>query len=416
MTSYILTEEGKKYLQSGLPEKHLVNLLKQPVPIQEAKKKIDGFDIALMWAKNKGWINIDKGNLVLTRKPTHFPEEEALNKINEGKGIEKNLLEILIKRNLIQEEKEDVYKKAEKWIGKEIATLIPELIKTGYWKKVKLKPYNVEIVGSRTYPGKPHVISFYIEKIRSIFFDLGFQEASGPLIESSFWNFDALYQPQDHPARDLADTFYLNPPQEVKLPAKQLVENVKSMHESGWKTGSSGWGYSWSEPIAKQPVLRTHTTTVSARSLVGLKPPAKLFCIGRVFRNETIDYKHLPEFTQVEGIVVDKDLNFQHLLGYLKEFYSRLGFKKIRFRPSYFPYTEMSVEPEVYFEDRKEWLELGGAGIFRPEVTKPLGIDVPVLAWGLSLERPIMLKLGIDDIRTFYYKNDLEFLREKIWL
>jgi phenylalanyl-tRNA synthetase alpha chain len=152
------------------------------------------------------------------------------------------------------------------------------------------------------------------------------------------------------------------------------------------------------------------------RSLAQLKPPAKVFCIGRVFRNETLDYKHLPEFTQIEGIVADEDVGFPDLLGYLKEFYLRMGFQKIRFRPSYFPYTEMSVEPEVYFEKHDTWLELGGAGIFRPEVTIPLGIDVPVLAWGLSLERPVMLKLALNDIRNFYYKNDLELLRNaKLW-
>ena len=158
--------------------------------------------------------------------------------------------------------------------------------------------------------------------------------------------------------------------------------------------------------------MRTHTTSVSVRELSQLSQPAKRFCIGRVYRNETIDYKHLPEFMQVEGIVVDENVRFKDLLGYLKEFYLRLGFKKIRFNPSFFPYTEMSTEIEVYFEDKKEWLELGGSGIFRPEVTEPLGIKEPVLAWGLGFERPIILRLGLNDIRNFYYRNDLKMLRE----
>ena len=411
---YALTEEGRRYMEKGLPEKNLMGILRQKTPIQDARKGMENFDIALMWAKSRGWIRVDSGSIIIVKKPAAFPEQDALKKIHEGKEIGKSLLETLIKRNLVREEKEDVYRAVEKQIGSEITSLTPELIKTGLWKKAKLKPYNVELVGSKTFPGKAHVLSHYIEKIRNIFFDLGFQEASGPLVESSFWNFDALYQPQDHPARELADTFYMNPPKEAKLPQKTITGNVKGVHETGGSTASAGWGYTWSEAIARQPVLRTHTTAVSARSLLKLKPPAKIFCIGRVFRNETIDYKHLPEFTQVEGIVCGEGLTFHNLLGYLKEFYSRLGFAKIRFRPSYFPYTEMSVEPEVYFEDRKEWLEMGGAGIFRPEVTKPLGIDIPVLAWGLSLERPIMLKLGLDDMRALYW-NDLAFLREKPW-
>jgi len=240
--------------------------------------------------------------------------------------------------------------------------------------------------------------------------EMGFEEGYGPLVESSFWNFDALFQPQDHPARDLADTFYLKTPQQSQLPDAKIVENVKRAHEEG-TDDSLGWRYSWSPDIAKQPILRTHTTAVSTRYLNKIKPPAKVFCIGRVFRNETADYSHLPEFTQIEGIVADEDVTFKDLLGYLKEFYWRLGFDKVRFRPAYFPYTEMSVEPEVWVESRQSWMELGGSGIFRPEVNEPLGIDVPVLAWGLGLDRILAMKLGLDDIRNFYYKNDVKWLR-----
>jgi phenylalanyl-tRNA synthetase alpha chain len=302
-----------------------------------------------------------------------------------------------------------------KLVGKEIADLTPELIKTGLWKQVRFKPYNIEAVGKKIYPGKLHILTVFEQKVRRIYLDLGFTETEGPFVESSFWNFDALYQPQDHPARDLADTFYVKTPAEAKLPMK-YIPAVKATHENGWKTGSLGWRYKWSEAVAKQNVMRTHDTAVSARSLTMFKPPFKTFCIGRVFRNETIDYKHLPEFVQVDGIVVDESVNFKNLLGYLKEFFTRLGLKKIRFTPSYFPYTEMSTQIEVYFEDRKEWLELGGSGIFRPEVTEPLGIKEPVLAWGLGFERPIMLQLGLNDIRNFYYRNDLKMLREvKVW-
>jgi phenylalanyl-tRNA synthetase alpha chain len=412
---YVLTEEGKTYLREGLPEKNLIELLKKgPLSLHEAKNRIKHFNIALLWAKKNGWIKVEKGVVILTNTPKKIEQQEALESIDKGHAIEKNVLEILIKRDLVEKERESLEVKAKRRIGKEITNLTEDLIKTRMWKKVKLKPYNVTAVGKRIYPGKKHILTAYADKIRRIFLDLGFEEAYGPLIESSFWNFDALYQPQDHPARELADTFYMKTPKTAKLPNRKIVESVKKTHEDGWITESSGWEYEWDEDIAKRPILRTHTTAVSARYLANLKPPAKIFCVDRVFRNETIDYKHLPEFTQVEGIVVDYDVSFKDLLGYLKEFYLRLGFKKIRFAPSYFPYTEMSVQPEVYFENKKEWLEMGGAGIFRPEVTKPLGIDCPVLAWGLSLERPIMLKLGINDIRQFYYVNDLKILRNVV--
>jgi phenylalanyl-tRNA synthetase alpha chain len=228
-------------------------------------------------------------------------------------------------------------------------------------------------------------------------------------VESSFWCFDALFQPQDHPARELADTFYMKNPAKTVLP-KKIVPKVRSAHENG-TAGSSGWGYKWSEDVSRRPVLRTHTTAVSARRRSELTPPAKVFCVDRAFRNETLDYKHLMEFHQVEGIVVSEDVTFNHLLGYLKEFYQRLGFDKVRFRPAYFPYTEMSVEPEVWMPSRKSWIELGGAGMFRPEVTEPLGIECPVLAWGLGLERPAMLALEMDDMRTFY-RNDADWLAD----
>ncbi len=413
---YILTDEGIGYVKHGLPEKNLVLLLdKGTISTSEARKLVKNFSIALQWALKNKWVEVRGDKIHLLKKPDYFILQDALERIHAGVEIDEKTASILVSRKLIEKEREHIVKRAEKQLKEEITHLTPELIKTGLWRKAKFKEYNVEAVGKKLYHGKMHLLSFYIRKIRETFFDLGFEEAVGPLIESSFWNFDALFQPQDHPARDLADTFYMKMPKETRLPEKRLVDAVAKMHEKGG-FGSTGWRYKWSPEMARQAILRTHTTAVSARMLAKIKPPAKVFCIGRVFRNETLDYKHLPEFTQIEGIVADEDVGFPDLLGYLKEFYLRMGFKKIRFRPSYFPYTEMSVEPEVYFEEHNTWLELGGAGIFRPEVTKPLGIDVPVLAWGLSLERPVMLKLAINDIRNFYYKNDLDVLRNaKLW-
>jgi phenylalanyl-tRNA synthetase alpha chain len=289
--------------------------------------------------------------------------------------------------------------------------LTHEMLKNKSWKNQKFRKYDLNAQVPTVFGGRLHPLTIAKNKIRDIFLEFSFEEAEGPLVESTFWNFDALFQPQDHPARDLADTFYLKNPKQSKLPDKKIVAEVKKSHEQGTR-GSTGWGYDWKEAVSKQPILRTHCTAVSARRLTQIEPPAKIFSIGRTFRNETLDYKHLPEFTQIDGIVADENVTFKDLLGYLKEFFYRMGFEKIRFRPAYFPYTEMSTEIEVWLEDRKEWIELGGSGIFRPEVCEPLGINVPVLAWGLSLERPIVMRLGLKDIRSFYYRNDLKWLRE----
>lgn len=411
---YRLTEEGKKYSEEGFPERRLVELLDREgeTGMEEINEKIENPSVAVNWALKGGWIEVDDGAAVLKEMPSTFPQEVALLKVKSGGDVDGEKLEVLRERELIEEIREDLIKKAKEQLKEgEVTNLTPELIKTGLWREAELKKYDVAKTGKEKHPGKRHPLSHFIQRIRRIFLEMGFQEKRGPFVESGFWNFDALYQPQDHPARELADTFYMKNPEKSGLPDSKTVEAVKRVHEEGDEE-SKGWGYDWRKEEAEKPVLRTHTTSVSARSLAELEPPAKVFSIDRVFRNETIDYSHLPEFVQVEGIVVDESVSFRDLQGYLKEFYEKLGFDRVRFRPAYFPYTEMSMEPEVYFEEKNEWFELGGSGIFRPEVTRPLGVDVPVLAWGLSLERPVMLNLGVDDIRNFYYKNDLEFLKE----
>ncbi len=419
-----LTKEGEKYSKTGMPESELYRLvaLKGPAKIRDLK----GREIAIMWAKKKGWVKISNGAVEPFSHPKNPDEDQDwLNDIFLGNEIPNEKLEEFKSRNLVSEKRlkrelltitgegrrlAGLFSKAGFGSDDKIGKLTPEIIKSGEWKTKGLREYDAALPANAATCGKRHITSIWVEKIRKIFLDMGFKEAAGPLVESSFWCFDALYQPQDHPSREMADTFFMKKPRKSALPEQGIVNAVKTSHENGIE-GSAGWRYKWSEDVAKKPVLRTHTTAVSARSLYGLTPPAKIFCIGRIFRNETLDYKHLTEFTQVEGIVADENVTFRDLLGYLKEFYWRMGFEKIRFRPAYFPYTEMSVEPEVYFEERGEWMELGGAGIFRPEVTNPLGVDVPVLAWGLGVERPIVLQTGLNDLRNFYFKNDLKLLR-----
>ncbi len=415
--------------QFNFPERELLEKIAQTeAPVRDADKAAVG------WLLRKKWAEIKNGNLQITEAGEKAlgeksPEEglfeflKARQKI-ELKGLseeQKKALELLKQRPkvvkiAVRTEREIELTGPGKILvdrgislEEEAGQLTHEHLRTGSFEKVKYRKYDLTAPVPKIYPGKRHPLRAMIDKIREIFLEMGFTEASGPYVESAFWNFDALFQPQDHPARELADTFYLKNPSETKIP-KEFVQKVRAAHESGGGTGSTGWEYGWKEETARKAVLRTHTTAVSARWLAKIKPPAKVFCLGRVFRNETVDYKHLAEFHQVEGIVADENVTFRDLLGYLKEFYNKLGFEKVRFRPAYFPYTEMSVEPEVYFEERKEWIELGGAGIFRPEVTEPFGIKCPVLAWGLGLERPVMLRQELKDIRTFY-TNDLGWIR-----
>lgn len=295
-------------------------------------------------------------------------------------------------------------------ITDEVSQLTHEHLKTGSYKDKKFRQYDVDTIVPELLNAKMHPLRNIIEEIRDIFLQMGFQEIQGPMAESSFWNFDALFVPQDHPAREMQDTFYLERPGVARLPDNETVDAVKSAHEDGGVSKSVGWRYKWNSDMARTTLLRTHTTATTIRALAERKKaPIKVFSVDRVFRNERITYKHIPEFHQCEGIVVGQ-VNFNNLLGILKEFYAKMGFEKVRFRPGFFPYTEPSLEVEVFFEEKGKWLELGGAGIFRPEVTEPLGITEPVLAWGLGLERLAMLRLNLNDIRVFYL-SDIDELR-----
>ncbi|MGD9633108.1 MAG: phenylalanine--tRNA ligase subunit alpha [Pirellulales bacterium] len=292
-------------------------------------------------------------------------------------------------------------------------SLTPEDLESGTWREIKLRPYDVTLAARDVYPAKIHPLRKIIEQTRRAFLEMGFAEVVSPMVESAFWNFDALFQPQDHPAREMQDTFYMRHPAEVALPGEKssqdgsamsgVVEQVRQTHEDGWETGSEGWGYKWSPERSRQVVLRTHTTAATIRALAkNPNPPGKFFCVGWTYRNETISFKHLPVFHQVDGIIIDEEANLASLMGTLQEFYSKMGFGRVKFKPAFYPYTEPSVDVVVYMESRGKWLEMGGAGIFRPEVTLPLGCKHPVLAWGLGIERLAMLRFGLSDIRELY--------------
>jgi len=426
---YKLTVEGLKYFEGDLPEKRLLKIL-----IDEAKPmaeivKLENSQIAVGWARKSGWIKIEKGNVSLTdegqkalRKET--PIEAGLKSIKQSGKVDDKTLKVLLARNLVEETKEEVKEKEgfldkifkKKKISveeiKEIAQLTPEIIKSGKWKNVPFRNYDINAPSPTMYLGKKQPYVQFIEGFKDKLIGLGYKEIQGGLVETSFWNCDALFMPSDHPARGIHDILLLKNPKTGKLPDPDIVAKVKATHEGGWITGSSGWG-NWDETCSKQLAMRSQTTAVSVRTLKeNGEKPGKYFCIGKCFRHDVIDANHLPEFLQFDGIIIDKDLNFQNLLGALKGFANMIGIEKIKFVPSYFPFTEPSVEMYAYFPD-KGWIEVGGAGIFRPEVVRPLGIEnYQVLAWGLGIGRLAMLALGIKDIRQLY-SDDINWLRKK---
>ena len=248
-----------------------------------------------------------------------------------------------------------------------------------------------------------------IERIRSVFLEMGFSEIEGDYVQSAGWNMDALYIPQSHPARTMQDTFYLSDPEKVDVDEKYL-DIWSKVHEYGHDTGSKGWGGYFNRDEAQKALLRTHTTVNTVKHIAeNPGVPSRVFGIGRVFRQETIDRTHMPEFHQIEGIIHEPEASLPMLVTTLKTFYAKMGYPDVRVRPAYFPYSEPSAEVDILW--RGEWLELGGSGIFRPEVTEPIGTEWPVCAWGMGLERLAMLVLGLDDIRQLY-QPDLERLRK----
>lgn len=435
-----LSNTGKEYAEEGLPERRLLKVLndENEIPMKDLGSKADldssEVKIAIGWLLKKKWAIIDKGVVKITDDGRNAVSKEYSDELLLDKLLEVNKMLFFDPSKLIKEgfdllkkrkgildvKKEHKYylKVTEKGkqlldmgieLKEEATQLTHEQLKTGSWRNLSYRSYDIQAEHPETFPGKMHPLQRTIEDIRQIFLKMGFTESRGSILESAFWNFDCLFQPQDHAAREMQDTFYIKEPKNVNLPSNKLVENVRMAHETGGNTGSEGWGYSWDIEVAKQSVLRTHTTCVSARHLAEHEPPLKMFSVGRVFRRETITYKHLPEFHQVEGIVAAEDITFRNLLGILKEFYHKLGFE-VRFRPAYFPYTYLSVECEIYLPHKETWIELGGAGMFRPEVLEPLGVETPVAAFGLGIERLAMLRLDIKDIRMLY-KSDIGWLR-----
>jgi len=397
--TYSLGQNGLEAFRNGLPERRLVNSLENgPKTIKELQKQLGSiFGPAMGLARRNNWIETIQDKISLKNIPEFLPGEKLIRVIGEGSvtsdKIDKNELQALQKRpDFILE---NIKKKR-------------QISLTDSHKNIdvtsSLQGIDVEAKVPEVFVAKTNPLKDTINEIREIFVTLGFTEILGHMSQSSFWNFDALFTPQDHPAREMQDTFFVDGISAKKIASSEQIKKVSNAHKKNWR-------YYWDINEAKKMVLRTHTTCITIKHLAENKPEeARLFSLGRVFRNEKVSYKHLVEFNQVEGVVVGKNTTLRDLMGLQKEFYKRIGITKIKFWPTFFPYTEPSLQTMVYNERLGKWVELFGMGIFRPEVTKPLGIQKPVLAWGGGIERIAMLKYELDDVREFY-NNNLSWLR-----
>lgn len=426
-----LGDEGKGYISSQLPETKLIKLL------ESSKGKVAMKDIRAAFSKDiasaavgvlvEFGARIADGNLqtddLANLKAEVQRNQETLERIEKGdRHVDSKVIERMIHRGKILKKRErfermlELTDKGREVAGRvvlkeEVSQLTPELIITGKYKDLEFRRYDVQRFAPSVYGAKRHPMMQIADEVRLAFMQMGFTEIDDDIIQSAFWNMDALFVPQDHPARDIQDSFYVNiAPAELD---DDDVIKIKNAH-TGKACATKGWGARWSKEEAARFMLRTHTTVATIRHLAKRvredEEAVRAFIIGRCYRRDPFDPTHLSEFTQVDGIVMEEGANLKMLIGTLKEFFRRIGISEIRVKPGYFPFTEPSLEVLLKFGDG--WMEGVGAGIFRPEVTEPWGIEHPVLAWGAGLERMAMARYGIDDIRRIYL-SDIQWLRER---
>jgi len=437
-----LTEIGLRCAKYGMPEKRFLLAIKDnPLEfkelIQKANLDKNEFNSAIGFLKDEGLIKIESGKIAITKEGMKrlkepWMEEQLFPLLNNWIYFEeipiflREVIPFLERRGIIERKDFSIKKIYLTSDGKKVLPLIKldekidvltsKMIVEKTWKNKKFRKYDISAPSPPLFIGKKQPYLRFVDEVKQKLISLGFQETNGPIVELAFFNNDLLYMPQDHPARDIHDIYFIEKGAGDLSNFKQLLEKERKVHEYGWETGSKGWGYKFNKEKSKDIILRSHTTAVSIRNMLSknLKIPGKYFTLGRVYRPDVIDWKHLTEFDQLDGIILGNKITFRDLLGVLKKFAIEFGgAKKVKFVPGYFPFTEPSVELHIYMKG-KGWIEIGGAGIFRPEVTLPLGIDVPVIAWGLGILRLFMTKYNIKDMRQVF-SNDLKWLREFRW-
>ena len=411
--NYFLTEDGKVALKKGMPENIFLETLTRlggksnfAELAKESGLSQNAFTAALGINKRKAFIIISQGVIEETgvaKEQETFNERNLLQDIVDGKKIDSLVAIELQKRGLIEK--------------KNFTERTVSITKEGLSAKKILSENKVQRVFDvnspvpKIFSGKKAPYIQFLNQIRHKLVALGFEEMPAPLTVSEFYNFDVLFQPQNHPTRTTTESYHFSKPTLGKLPDKKIVNAIKAAHENGGVAKSTGWGYKWNEDIASRLVPAMHGTAHSARQLVkGVKSPHKYFAIARCFRPDVLDATHLLEFNQMEGFIVGEDLNFKHLLGMLKDFAIEVaGAEKVKFFPDYYPFTEPSVQLSAKHPEMG-WIEFAGAGMFRPEMLENLGIKGEAIAWGMGIDRLAMFKLGIKDIR-YLFAEDLSYLR-----
>ncbi len=287
-----------------------------------------------------------------------------------------------------------------------VTVVTPQLYLSGRLEKAIVKRFDLSISPPKRKVARLNAYLEFLNLVRETMVSMGFEEVKGPHVEMELWNFDALFQPQDHPAREIHDTFFVSTPLEVKPPERSIIERASAVHRRGWS-------YEWSVDRALRLVLRTQTTAVSARAIFERSNGEyRVFTIDRVFRPENLDAKHSMEFHQLDGIIVGCNVSFRELLAFFKEFSAALGIKEVWFKPGYFPFTEPSVEGFIKHPELG-WIEVFPGGVLRPEVMEILGAkESRAIAWGIGIDRLAMAVLGINDIRNLFSK-DLDFLEKQ---
>lgn len=444
-----ITPLGKLFAKEGSPEEKILNLLKEKdslsLPEIASLLNLENKDVGSAFGSlsKEGAVRMDeakKAHFVDNPSGTRFETTKKL--LVKAASIENGLLDKdsltvdentvmaslakkrgatdapfkLVERDTVvyelTKETQEVQKalKESGLTGEEIGSITPKMLKTGEWKDASFRSYNIAIPPARIIPGRTNPYVSFLDSVKDKLVSLGFEEFDGPLVETEFWNSDALFMPQFHAARDIHDAYYVKNPIHAKSIEEPWLSNVAGAHENGGNTGSRGWNYSFDRDFTRRLILRSQGTALSAYQLHSAKIPGKYFGIARCFRYDKVDATHLSDFYQTEGIVLGDEVNLKTLLGFLEMFAIEIaGATDVKYVPGYFPFTEPSIEVHIK-HPVLGWFELGGSGIFRPEVTRSMGVDVPVLAWGIGIDRMALMALGLNDLRELF-SSDIENVR-----
>jgi phenylalanyl-tRNA synthetase alpha chain len=447
VNQYEMTELGREYFDKGTPEERVIELLKEAgactLPELAQKLGIENKDIGSAYGQlaKEDVLTMDEQKRVTikdlsrttrlkqTRELLNFFKDqdtiavqdlskemdELASSMSKKRGASTSAFKILEREEVTYILADDGLKVKNELAksgltGEEIGVLTPDLLKSGEWQKKGFRAYNLKMPPVRVMLGRKNPYVDYLMELKDKLVSLGFEEFDGPLVETEFWNSDALFMPQFHAARGIHDIFYVKEPTHAREIPQPYLNNVAATHENGWQTGSRGWRYPFDRDFTRRLMLRSQGTVLSAKALAQAKIPGKYFGVVRCFRPDTVDATHSADFYQTEGIVLGDDVNLRTLMGLLKIFAEEVaGAKEVRYVPAYFPFTEPSVEVHIK-HPVLGWMELGGSGIFRPEVTGPMGVKVPVLAWGLGIDRMAMMSLGLNDLRDLF-TGDIEQVR-----